>query len=176
MGLRYENLDAETRRLMLEEIEADTKSGAIRASPALDPQGARDWPALTAQAARHGVDDTLAQALFSGRLKRQVERRKPRGGWTVVEAPSTAPFAMAEAQFNLYYMRALARRAMAAGAALEVYRAKAAHAPWAGSHALIGARIDPAFLLDELRRPKEAAPRPDLPLPDSGLSVRLATN
>lgn len=176
MGLRYENLDAETRRLMLEEIEADRRAGAVPASPALDPHAARDWPALTAEAARSGGDDSLAMALSQGRLKQQVERKKPRGGWTVVDVPVTAPMAMAEAQFNLYYMRALARRAIASGARLEVYRAKTAGARQAASQALVGARIDPQFLLDELRALKGDAPRADLPLPNSGLCVRLAAH
>ena len=88
--------------------------------------------------------------------------------------PYTAPQTLAEAQFNVYYMRALARRAMAEGRSLVVYRAKETSQHRATSDAMLGSTIDARLVLDELRRTKGVDPSIQIPLPNSGLSVQLA--
>lgn len=174
MGLRYENLDADTRALMLEEIDTDVADGSIYVSNYLNQAGANAWPALTREAANSGTDDSLAQQLLDQRLlKDQVERRKPTGGTTMAKVPYTAPNTLAEAQFNMYYMRALARRALALGTQLVVYRGKEVGYARPESEALLGTNFDPQVLLDELRRTKGVDPDIPMPLPNSGLCVRL---
>jgi len=174
MGLQHSNLDEETRALMVEEIETDIADHTIYVSRYLTELGAQAWPELTIEAARNGSDDSLAAAVRQpGRLRTHTERRKPSGGFTMAAVPYNAHETMAESQFNLYVMRALARRAIASGQALQVFRGKAVDQPRASSEALIGSTVDPKFLLDELRRTKGVEPRTDMPLPNSGLCIRL---
>ncbi|MGN6210309.1 hypothetical protein [Asticcacaulis sp.] len=101
MGLLYENLDAETRRLMVEEIKFDVGNGGLYISSYLNDQGALFWQELTLSAASTGTDDTLASALSVNKyLKTHVERRKPKGGFTLAAVPYTASTTLAEAQFR----------------------------------------------------------------------------
>lgn len=174
MGLRYENLDAETRSLMLEEIDMDERDGSIYISNYLNTDGAAAWPKLTREAAEKGSDDSLAEQILALRLlKDQVERRKPTGGTTMAKVPYTAPNTLAETQFNMYYMRALSRRAIENGTKLIVYIGKEVAYSRPESDALLGTNFDPQVLLDELRRTKGVDPAVPMPLPNSGLCVRL---
>ena len=175
MGLKYSDLDDATRRLMVEEIDADVADGTIYLSRFLSPVGLDAWPIITRQAAENGTDDSLAMELgrFS-RLNTHYEKRKPTGGMTLSAVPYTAPQTMAEAQFNLYVMRALARRAIQTGQTLVVYRGKEVENPRSESERMIGTNVDPAFLLEELRRTKGVEPATGMPLPNSGLCVRLS--
>ena len=174
MGLRYEKLDAETRSLMIEEINMDIKDNSMYFSNYLNQQGVQLWPSITLNAAKSGTDDSLSQEISDqGLLKDQVERRKPTGGITMAKVPYTAPTTLAEAQFNMYYMRALARRAVANNTQLVVYRGKEVAYARPESEQLIGTNFDPQVLLDELRRTKGVNPDIPMPLPNSGLCVRL---
>lgn len=174
MGLRYENLDAITRSFMVEEIRMDAAERSMYVSNYLNERGAAAWPTLTLEAAKSGTDDSLAIELSHGLLKGATERKKPKGGTTMAKVPVTAPHTLAEAQFNMYYMRAIANRALKSGERLTVYRAKEVEHPRPESQALIGTQIDPQFLLDELRRTKGVEPSTQMPLPNSGLCVRLS--
>lgn len=44
MGLRYNNLNEQTRQFMLEEIDMDVESGAIYISNYFNPRGCDLWP------------------------------------------------------------------------------------------------------------------------------------
>jgi hypothetical protein len=44
MGLRYEDLDEETRQFMVEEIEMDMSSDKIYRSPYLNQSAQGNWP------------------------------------------------------------------------------------------------------------------------------------
>ncbi len=174
MGLQYENLDAATRTLMLEEIEFDLAGTGLYVSRFLNERGKVEWPDLTRSAARDGTDDTLAAALARGLLESHYSKNKPKGGTTMAAVPYTAPSTMAEGQFNMYYMRALSRRVLAGEAkGLVVYRAKAVDVPRSSSERMIGTQIDAQLVLDELRRTKGVDPDIRIPLPNSGLTVRL---
>lgn len=174
MGLRYENLDGETRRLMLEEIDADAAGTGFYLSNYLNEAGQEQWPSLLREAARTGSDDELARALRDQHcFKREVERRKPKGGFTMVAVPITAPETLSQSQFNAYYMRALGRRASESGQALTVYRAKAVENPRSESERMIGTQLDPGLVLEVLRRTKGVEPEIGIPMPNSGLTVRL---
>ena len=179
-SLTYENLDDETRRLIIEEITADIEEG--RGDPArglyissyLNETGARMWPELLLEAVRTGRDDTLARDLNRrGAFKAQVERRKPRGGFTMARVPVTAADTLAEAQFNMYYMRALGLRAIELGVGLVVYRAKRVENPRSTSEQMIGTMLDPADVLAALRSTRGVNPPTHIPLPNTGITVRL---
>jgi len=177
VGLRFENLDVETRRLMIAEFEFDLASqDGPYFSNYLNAGGVENWPRITREAFEAGTDDGLAATLANNQyLKTHVERRKPKGGFTLAAVPHTAPQTLAEAQFNLYYMRALSLRVLAGEAeVLIVYRAKAVDVPRRESELMIGNPLDPDVVLGELRRTKGVDPEINIPLPNSGLTVRLA--
>lgn len=175
MGLHYENLDAETRALMVEEIVFDRDGDGLYVSSYLNRRGIERWADLTLEAARAGNDDTLAAELARGLLETHHSKRKPKSsGMMMARVPVTAPTTLAEAQFNMYYMRALARRVLRGdAAAIEVYRARHSAVPRAESERLIGTTLDPQLVLDELRRTKGVNPDIRIPLPNSGVTVRL---
>jgi hypothetical protein len=174
MGLRYDNLDDRTRALMVEEIDRDTAAGNMYLSNYLNEGGQRDWPGYLREAARAGTDDRLAQTLRANRsFKTQVERRKPKGGYTMAAVPVTAAQTLAESQYNMYYMRALARRAIDDGQTLTVYRAKAVENPRPESERMIGTRLDPQEVLRVLRETHGVEPAINIPMPNTGITVRL---
>jgi hypothetical protein len=176
MGLRYEDLDEQTRRFMIEEIDMDVRDGTIYISNYLNPRGCETWPHLLREAAQSGTDDSLAHAIRRDDcLKDRVERRKPKGGFTMAAVPYTAHETMGEGEFNRYYTRGLCRRAIEQGIAqLEVYRAKAVSEPRPASQAKIGLRVDPRVILEDLRRTQGVEPALGLPPgPNSGLTLRI---
>ncbi len=94
----------------------------------------------------------------------------------MVNVPVTAAQTLSESQFNLYYIRALCLRALATGARLQVYRAKAVQRPRPESEQMIGTFLDPQHVLDVLRATKGVEPTIGIPMPNSGLCVRLVPN
>lgn len=175
MGLRYENLDAETRRLMVEEIQFDIAHDKLYIGTHLSQTGQGDWTEILIDAVTNGTDDSLAQALRErGRLNQTAQRRKPNGGYTTYRVPITAPETLAEGEFNRFYVRALCRRAIKEGIPrLEVYRAKNVREPRPESFQKIGLLMDPQVVLIDVR----ASPGVDTALgmpqgPNSGLTLR----
>lgn len=179
MGLEYENLDAETRRFMLEEIDMDVHAGTVYISRFLNPQGCERWPVILRQAAEEGNDESLANAIVSDQcLHQSYEKKKPKGGTTMSAVLYTAPQTMGEGEFNRYYARGLCRRAISEGiAALEVYRAKPVMEPRAESQQKIGQLVDPEAILTDLRNTQGVEPALGLPPgPNSGLTLRIQRN
>lgn len=175
MGLHFFDLDEATRQHLLAEIDGDAAGTGFYVSNYLTIQGAEQWPGLLREACRAGNDDTLARSLEMARaFKAQVERRKPKGGFTLVAVPATAAQTLSESQFNMYYMRALAIRAIAEGKRLLVYRGKAVANPRPESEQMIGTYLDPQKVLDVLRQTKGVEPEIGIPMPNSGLCIRLA--
>jgi len=174
MGLSYLNLDEATRRYMIEEIEIDASD--LYLSPRLNEKGLAEYPSVLREAAQTHDDDWLAARIQErGLLKFKEQRRKPKGGYTLVDVPYTAHETMAEGEFNRFYIRGLCRHAIDSGIQeLIVYRAKEVAHPRSASLALIGTRISPRALLDDLRAHSGETPALKMPGgPNSGLSVRL---
>lgn len=175
MGLRYDDLDHAIRELMLDEIEWDLAGRGgqhgLYLSNYLTYDGQQRWPELLKRAAENGDDDTLAASL-AGCFKDLVPRRT-KNGTTMVRVPHTAAQTLAEAQFNMYYIRALCRRALEIGGHVEVYRAKAVDVPRATSEQLIGRSLDPSYVLHALRDTLGVDPPTDVPLPNTGITVKL---
>lgn len=176
MSLYYVNLDERTRELMLEEVEYDISHNQLHISPLLSGQGQQDYVNLLRQAIQSGNDETLAEDLKARRrITRALPRRKPKGGFSIAAAPINAAEMLAESEFNRFYIRALARRAIEEGITdLVVYRAKPVQNPRPESEALIEATLPPQELLDDLRAHTDEPPELGVPSgPNSGLSVRL---
>ncbi len=179
MGLHYENLDAETRRLMVDELNVDLGAEHLYISSYLNEEGALRWPELLRGALSEGTDDALADWLRQGRsFKTHVQRRKPKGGFTTAAVPYTAPETLAGVhRFNLLeHIRALCLRAMQTGAAIVVYRAKDVGIPRPQTEAMIGSALDPPAVLEGLRQTLGVDPPAGIPLPNTGITVRLVPN
>lgn len=178
MGLLYENLDDRTRQLMLDEMEYDIAHNQLHISPFLSGQGQRDYANLLRDAILSGTDDSLAENLRAHRrILKTLPRRQPKsGGYSIAATPENAAEVLAESEFNRYYIRGLARRALEDGISeLVIYRAKPARNPRPESEARVETTLPPQSLLDDLRaHPGDEPPRLGVPSgPNSGLSVRL---
>jgi hypothetical protein len=177
MALYLENLDERTRELMLEEMEYDIANHQLHISPFLSGQGQRDYENLLRDALRSGNDETLAQSLREHRrILRTLPRRNPTGGYSIAATAENAAQVLAESEFNRYYIRALARRALEDGIPeLVIYRAKPVVNPRPESEARIETAVPAQELLEDLRsHPGDERPALGVPSgPNSGLSVRL---
>lgn len=180
MGLKFENLDGETRRYMLEEIDRDIAADRIYRSAYLTQSGQGVWPDLLRAAAETGNDDSLS-ASARGRFNATTQRRKPNGyGYSTAKVPHNAAEVLSESEFNRYYVRGLSRRAIAERIhRLEVYRAKIVAQPRPESERKIGLLVDPEVLLLDVRKAQEHGVETALgipPGPGSGITVRIPKN
>jgi hypothetical protein len=177
MALNLVNLDERTRALMLQEVDYDVARQQLHISPYLSGQGQHDYEQLLRNAIQHGDDTTLAADLAQQRrIARTAHRRKPGDGYTIVTVPDNAAEMIAESEFNRYYIRAVARRALAEGYdEVIVYRAKPVATPRPASEALLESGVDPAALLADLRaHTGDSLPTLGIPGgPNSGISVHL---
>ena len=177
MALYFENLDERTRQLMLDEMEFDIANHQLHISPFLSGQGQRDYENLLRDALQSGNDETLAESLGEHRrILRTLPRRNPTGGYSIAATAENAAQVLAESEFNRYYIRALACRAIEDGITeLVIYRAKPVTTPRPESEARIETSLLPQELLEDLRS-HTGDERPSLGVPsgpNSGLSVRL---
>lgn len=176
MSLSLSNLDSITRQFMIEEIEQDIASGKLYISPRLNSKGRDMYAEMLKEAAASFDDGWLANKIRSeGLLNSQEERRKPKGGFTTVAVPITAPETLAEGEVNRFYARGLCRRAInEEHPSLEVYRAKSVMQARSESEAKIGTKINAEALLADLRAHLGVDTALGLPAgPNSGLSVKL---
>lgn len=177
MTLHHLNLQEPIREMILQEIALDQSNGTLWISDRLSPTGKADYPSLLETAARQHNDNWLAAELsVKRRLNLQEQRRKPKGGYTMVSVPVNANMVLAEGEFNRFYLRGLCRYAIDNGIShLIVYRAKAVAVPRPESERMINTTIPVAALLDDLRKNHlgldTALGLP--PGPNSGLSARL---
>jgi len=175
MGLNLVNLDSDTRRRMVAEIDADIAQGALYVSDRLNANGKRDYPSLLKQAAQSETDDWLANEIRP-RLNAMYPRRNSRtGGMDMARMPHNAHETMAEGEFNRFYLRALCLRAIEQNIShLVVYRARRSMSQRSTSMMLEGTQIDPRALLNDLRASVGTSTAGGVPGgPNSGLSARL---
>ncbi len=175
VSIQYDDLDAEVRGRMLEELRLDQQTGKLSLSPRLSEQGLRDWPALVADAIKDRDDGWLeARLREQGRLRAYEQRRKPKGGFTQAKVPEKAAETLAEGEFNRFYARGLCVAVVAAGGdEVEVYRGKAVTTPRHESEAMLGKRLPARALLEDLRTHQGVDTVLGLPPgPNSGLTVR----
>jgi hypothetical protein len=176
MPLALENLDDQTRKYMLEEIESDIASPQrLFMSSRLSSNGHNDYPSLLKQAVESHDDEWLANQLQQNGRLNAMEQRKTKSGFTNAKVPYNANEMLAEGEFNRFYIRGLCKRALDEGIAeLVVYRAKQVSNPRPESQAKIGARINAQSLLNDLRAHQGIDTALGLPSgPNSGLSVKL---
>jgi len=173
MALNLSDLDDVTRRFMLEELEADVARGCLYLSPYLTDEGRAGYLEILRAAVLDGTEES-----FADKLRRPGSMETPRG-WKqsglVRDLPSTAPDALAEAEFHRFYVRGLCRRAIDEGLrTLVICRAKEAIPARVNADGMVGVQIDAASLLEDLQA--TSGPMPPRVLngcPNPGMSVRL---
>jgi hypothetical protein len=149
VNLYYEDLGQRTRQLMLDDLALGIADNRLVISPCLSGQGVRDYPNLQRQVIESGDDASLATALTEQRrLLRSHTRRKRGGGYGIVLTPPKVAGIIAESEFNHYYIRALARRAIGdCLVELVVVRAWSVTQPRPQSEALVETSLDPRAIL-----------------------------
>jgi hypothetical protein len=175
VALSLVDLDEHTRQHMLAEFEDDLAASRLYLSPRLDSDGRLRYPELLREAFGSGSDMTLAAALSSPGILKTTEQRKTKSGVTMAKVPHTAPQTLAEGEFNRFYLRGLARRAIAEGvSSVVIYRARASENPRPESLALENTELPAEGLLADLRESVGVDTALGLPPgPNSGLSARL---
>ncbi|HEY2200674.1 MAG TPA: hypothetical protein VGH56_02205 [Solirubrobacteraceae bacterium] len=177
MALELIDLDGNVRREMLAELDRDLASGLLYYGHSLSVLGRELYPTLLREAMIDGTDELLAEALSTpGLFETYYERPNPTGGSSRTKVPVTAPLALAEAEFNRFYLRGLCRHLLYLEAGvIEIYRARPASPARPESEAMIGRQLDPEVLLAALREHIGVDTALGLPRgPSSGLSGRFA--
>lgn len=174
MPFDFRNLDNDTRRYMVEEIDAAIHADNLYFSKRFTAAGEAAWPTLLLDAARGHDEHWLAYQLEAQSLLKDLEGSgTPSGGYTTKYVPHTAAETIAEGQFNRYYILGVCCRAMEEGIGqVIVYRAKAVADPRPESEALLGELVNPSVLSDEIR-PRDQSLRHALLQPNSGLTVHI---
>src|SRR3954466_2816363 len=174
MPLQYENLDPITRRHAVAELDHDLESGTFHVSERLRPEAVSSYERMLHEAPRY-YDDRWLEEHASDFLIEFEDRTTRSGAQTKARVPDMAARMLAEGDFNRYYMRGVALRAIEElRQMVEVYRARLSMEPRPESAELEGRRIPAAELLDHLRGPLSADPSvAPLGRTNSGLSVRL---
>ncbi|WP_218221592.1 hypothetical protein [Nesterenkonia sp. Act20] len=145
MTFIFEDLDSTTRDLMLEEFEDDVAHGRVYISARALPGSNTLYFDAQRDAFGSGDADSLSKALASAGVFLKVQSDGKRVNFR------DAASALGDGQFVAYYCRAVCRRAIEEGTRVEVYRGQQTATHRAGSDALVGTRVDPATVLDELR-------------------------
>ncbi|WP_198529698.1 hypothetical protein [Achromobacter sp. DH1f] len=128
------------------------------------------------EAAEKYDDSWLSEELKNRRLlKTQEERKKPSGGIAIVRVPINAHITLSESEFNRMYVRGICLTAIADNLPyVVVYRARDSENPRQESAALIGKKINPVVLLNDIRSSVGIDTALGVPPgPNSGLSVRI---
>jgi len=174
MPLHYDNLDPTTRRHALAELDGDIAGGSFHASDRLRPTAVGDYQKLLREAIRY-YDDLWLEERAADLLVDFETRQTKSGGTTTAKIPEMAARMLAEGDFNRYYMRGVALRAIEENRqVVEVYRARLSLEPRQESAEAEGQRVPAKELLDYLRGATSTAPEAArLGRPNSGLSVRL---
>ncbi len=163
------NLDSDTRKLMLSEIQTDIENGELYKSERLNQIGQKNYESYLLKSVSQGDEEMLENHLdirthFNSTYLRQG---KP------VKMPSNASKLLSQSEFNRFYIRAICLKAMNKNKELvEIYRARESSWTRPESEAKIGTFISANELLDDLRSSIGREPKlfPDI---NSGLSVKL---
>lgn len=174
MPLHYENLDPKTRLHALAELDRDAERGVQHAPERLRPTAVDEYRQRLSEAIRYYDDRWLEERVADLLVDFEV-RQTPSGGTTSARVPEMAARQLAEGEFNRYYMRGVALRAIdEQRQVVEVYRARLSIEPRPESNELEGKRVDAADLLAYLRGEEGHDPAvAALGKPGSGMSVRL---
>jgi len=168
MAYLFEDLDEEVRGRMLAEFEADVEDGLVYFSSVVDRSRSAEYMDAHRQAFLSGNPETFATKLAASDMFLPTQSNGHRVNVT------SASQRLAGGQFNAYFIRALAAKAIDLGFGLEVYRARESSSRRSSSDALIGTSLSPEDLLQDLRaQSTDPGGFSVLPEVSSGLSVKL---
>ncbi len=174
MPLQYDSLDPTTRRHAVAELDTDLAADTFHASERLRPAAVEQYEHLLREALRY-YDDRWLEERADDMLVDFEVRRTRSGGQTTAKLPDMAARMLTEGDFNRYYMRGVALRAIEEGRqVVEVYRARLSLEPRPESAELEGHRLPARDVLDYLRGGEATDHAVSaLARPNSGLSIRL---
>lgn len=164
MTYNFYYLTNEIRNLMVEELEKDLADGNHYLSKNFNSLGDEKCFEIAKNEILNGDEDSFANSLTDN----SCFDEKNREGRTV---PKNAAELYAHNEFNRFYMRAIARKAINDSKDLIVYRAKESSSPRSESEVLLGKIISPIKLLEDLRNDYFIEKAFGLAKPNSGLSV-----
>ncbi|WP_114192497.1 hypothetical protein [Edaphovirga cremea] len=174
MALNYLDLDNNTRKFMMEEIQYDKDNDNFYRSNYLTPHGKEQWPSLLEESIAHDDAWLEKQIQRRGLLAQYHTRKKPTGGTTQAKVPVTAAATLAEGEFNRLYARGLCARVIEEGGqTVEVYRARASVNPRPESQAIIGKNFIARDIIHDLRTHPGVDSALGVPQgPNSGISIK----
>lgn len=165
----FQNLDSETRRLMLSEIHSDIEHNRLYLSERLNESGRDNYEAYLIKSVTDG-DESMLESLLD--INSHFNPTYLRQG-NPVKMPSNASTLLSQSEFNRYYIRAICLRAVNDGIeSVQIYRARESSWTRPESESKIGSQILSKELLEDIRNSIGAEPQlfPDI---NSGLSVKL---
>jgi hypothetical protein len=160
---------------MLDELQFDLDHGSAYINPRLVEDAQPRYLKLLVSTLTSGDPDSFAAGIAEHGLMLETEIRNTGHGISEAHVPSGFKLTLAEAEFNRYYMRGLARLAVQQKKKdMEIFRAREAQNPRPESEERIGSKVAPQALLDDLRKTNfERESEFGLAGPNSGLSVRI---
>jgi hypothetical protein len=177
MTLMFANLDAATRRLMLDEFERDTSADVLYINPRLNHYGRAHWPFLLRAALASSIPEYLARDLEALAVFNEFETAPDTGDVSnpPQPIPQDAAVRLAEIEFNRFYARAICRRVLQSDphGVVEIYVARQAATPGWNTRSLDGTKVSAASLLATLRAGISVGAALNLGDPGAGLSVSL---
>ena len=112
----FQNLDEQTRLIMISELESDFKTGLFYEPKSLTTTGMFKYKRLLKECFATGTPETLQQKLSLSDFREKDDRGR--------KIPSNVRETLAFNDFNRYYIRAMLIRALNENKKLCVYRAK----------------------------------------------------
>lgn len=163
------NLDEETRKLMLDEINSDICKDNLYLSNRLNVIGKENYPAFLIESVKNGTEETFTNLFLQDDYFNETEIVQGKSK----KVPSNAASLLCQSEFNRYYIRAICLRAINQNQdEVEIYRGRESSRVRPESEMLIGTSLNAKDLLEDLRNSIGTSPKlfPEI---NSGLTVKL---
>jgi|WetSurMetagenome_2_1015567.scaffolds.fasta_scaffold216248_1 hypothetical protein len=168
-NFNFLNQTDEVRKLMMNELNSDIKSGSVYLSSRLNITGQERYIDFIRNAIQVGSEATLQISLESGNFFNPTYERQGKP----VKMPSNAAQLLAQSEYNRYYIRGICLKAIDDNLeSVEIYRARESSWVRPESEMKIGKKLNAKALLQDLRNTIGQEPN-ILPEINSGLSVRI---
>lgn len=168
-NFNFLNLEEETRKLMLDEINSDISEDKLYFSNRLSIIGKENYIPSLLESAKNGNDETFTNFMAQNDNFNQFEVVQGKSK----KVPNNAASLLCQSEFNRYYIRAICLRAIDLNQEkIEIYRGR--ESSWARpeSEMLIGTKLNAKDLLEDIRNSIGTSPKlfPEI---NSGLTVKL---
>ncbi|WP_056219141.1 hypothetical protein [Chryseobacterium sp. Leaf201] len=163
------NLDEETRKLMLDEINSDISNGKLYLSNRLNQNGKDNYQNYLLESVENGDEETFTNLLIQSSNFNDTEIVQGKSK----KVPSNAASLLCQSEFNRYYIRAICLRAMNQNQdEVKIYRGRESSWTRPESEVLIGTSLNATDLLEDLRNSIGISPQlfPEI---NSGLTIKI---